>query len=66
MLWRDFEKVVLPWLDEIEEERSALNPDNPWLGLIVELCFMGDRIEDETFFIDCKTSHTDGYTWTFG
>ena len=38
------EKVVLPWLDEIEEERSALNPDNPWLGFgSVELCWaMGD------------------------
>ena len=26
------ERVVLPWLDEIEEERLAANPDNPWLG----------------------------------
>ena len=31
------EKVVLPWLDEIEEERSALNPDNPWLGFGLSL-----------------------------
>ncbi len=44
------ERVVLPWLDEIEEERLAANPDNPWLGFgSVELCWaMGDRIEDET------------------
>ena len=29
------ENIVLPWLSEIEEERVSLNPDNPWLGLVV-------------------------------
>ena len=47
------ERVVLPWLDEIEEERLAANPDNPWLGFgSVELCWaMGNRIEDELSLI---------------
>ncbi|HAF89272.1 MAG TPA: deoxyhypusine synthase, partial [Deltaproteobacteria bacterium] len=44
------ENIVLPWLSEIEAERRALNPENPWLGFgSVELCWaLGDRIEDES------------------
>ncbi len=44
------EKTVLPWLKEIEEERRAIQPNNPWLGFgSVELCWeIGDRLEDET------------------
>ena len=44
------ERVVLPWLSEIEEERKAENGENPWRGFgSVELCWaMGDRIEDES------------------
>ena len=53
------ERVVLPWLDEIEEERLAANPDNPWLGFgSVELCWaMGDRIEDETSLLYWIAKH---------
>ena len=43
------ETVVLPWLEDIEAERTAEQSGNPWLGFgSVELCWaMGDRIEDE-------------------
>ena len=53
------ERVVLPWLEEIEEERSAANPDNPWLGFgSVELCWaMGDRIEDESSLLHWIAKH---------
>ena len=43
------ENILIPWLDEIEEERKKENPDNPWLGFgSVELCWaIGKRITDE-------------------
>ena len=43
------EDVVLPMLAEIEEERRAESPEDPWRGFgSVELCWaIGDRIEDE-------------------
>ena len=42
------EKVLLPWLVEIEEERKALDETNPWRGFgSVELCWaIGERIAD--------------------
>ncbi len=53
------ERVVLPWLVEIEEERTVERPDNPWLGFgSVELCWaMGDRIEDETSLLYWVVKH---------
>lgn len=53
------ERVVLPWLVEIEEERTVEHPDNPWLGFgSVELCWaMGDRIEDETSLLYWVAKH---------
>ena len=53
------EEVVLPWLEEIEEERIAERPDNPWLGFgSVELCWaMGDRIEDEGSLLHWAAKH---------
>ena len=44
------EKVLLPWLSEIEDERKAKDSTNPWRGFgSVELCWaIGDRIEDES------------------
>lgn len=53
------EPIILPWLEEIEEERKSLNPDNPWLGFgSVELCWaFGDRIEDETSFLHQVAKH---------
>ena len=44
------EKVLLPWLSEIEDERKAKDRTNPWRGFgSVELCWaIGDRIEDES------------------
>ena len=44
------ERVLLPWLSEIEDERKAKNSSNPWMGFgSVELCWaIGDRIEDES------------------
>ena len=44
------ERVLLPWLSEIEDERKAKDSSNPWRGFgSVELCWaIGDRIEDET------------------
>ena len=43
------ENILIPWLDEIEEERKKENSDNPWLGFgSVELCWaIGKRITDE-------------------
>ncbi len=53
------ERVMLPWLDEIEAERSASQPDNPWLGFgSVELCWeIGDRIEDESSLLHWAAKH---------
>ena len=44
------ERVLLPWLNEIEDERKAKDSTNPWRGFgSVELCWaIGDRIEDES------------------
>jgi len=44
------EKVLLPWLSEIEDKRKAKDSTNPWRGFgSVELCWaIGDRIEDES------------------
>ena len=43
------ENILIPWLEEIEEERKRESPDNPWLGFgSVELCWaIGNRIKDE-------------------
>ena len=43
------ERVLLPWLSEIEDERKSQNNSNPWRGFgSVELCWaIGDRINDE-------------------
>jgi len=43
------ENILIPWLEEIEEERKKERPDNPWLGFgSVELCWaIGERIADE-------------------
>ncbi len=43
------ENILIPWLEEIEEERKKESPDNPWLGFgSVELCWaIGNRIKDE-------------------
>jgi deoxyhypusine synthase len=43
------ENILIPWLEEIEEERKKENPVNPWLGFgSVELCWaIGKRITDE-------------------
>jgi deoxyhypusine synthase len=53
------EQVVLPWLGEIEGERSTVASDNPWLGFgSVELCWaMGDRIEDESSLLHWVAKH---------
>ena len=53
------ERVMLPWLEEIEEERLALQTDNPWLGFgSVELCWaIGDRIEDESSLLHWAAKH---------
>jgi len=53
------EQTVLPWLAEIEEERRAANPDNPWHGFgSIELCWaLGDRIEDESSFLHWVAKH---------
>ena len=44
------EEVLTPMLQEIDEERRLINPENPWQGFgSVELCWaIGDRIEDES------------------
>jgi len=53
------EPIVLPWLEEIEEERRKINPENPWLGFgSVELCWaFGDRINDESSFLHHAAKH---------
>jgi deoxyhypusine synthase len=53
------EAVVMPWLEEIEAERTVEQPDNPWLGFgSVELCWaMGDRIEDEGSLLHWAAKH---------
>ena len=53
------EQVVLPWLIEVEEERTSENEDNPWIGFgSVELCWaLGDRIKDETSILHWVAKH---------
>ena len=53
------EAVVLPWLEDIEAERTAEQSGNPWLGFgSVELCWaMGDRIEDEGSLLHWAAKH---------
>ena len=53
------ESVMLPWLEEIESERQAAQPENPWLGFgSVELCWeIGDRIEDESSLLHWAAKH---------
>ena len=53
------ERVVLPWLSEIEEERTSEDGENPWVGFgSVELCWaMGDRIEDESSLLHWVAKH---------
>ena len=53
------EKRVLPWLQEIEDERKEKFPENPWLGFgSVELCWaMGDRIQDDTSLLYWVAKH---------
>ena len=53
------EAVVLPWLKDIEAERTAEQSGNPWLGFgSVELCWaMGDRIEDEGSLLHWAAKH---------
>ena len=43
------EEIMMPMLQEIDEERRKIDPENPWKGFgSVELCWaIGDRIEDE-------------------
>ena len=52
------EAKVLPWLSEIEEERS-MSRDSPWNGFgTVELCWaFGDRIEDEGSLLYWAAKH---------
>ncbi|MBC8437895.1 MAG: deoxyhypusine synthase [Euryarchaeota archaeon] len=53
------EKVVMPWLSEIDAERRAANPENPWHGFgSVELCWaLGDRIDDESSLLHWAAKH---------
>ena len=53
------ERVVLPWLGEIEEDRKKKDGENPWLGFgSVELCWsLGDRIEDESSILHWVAKH---------
>ncbi len=53
------ERVVLPWLTEVEEERTAENENNPWIGFgSAELCWaLGDRIEDESSILHWIAKH---------
>jgi deoxyhypusine synthase len=53
------ERVVLPWLEEIEEDRKKKDGENPWLGFgSVELCWsLGDRIEDESSILHWVAKH---------
>ena len=52
------EAKVLPWLSEIEEERSV-SSNSPWNGFgTVELCWaLGDRIEDEGSLLYWAAKH---------
>ena len=51
--------MVLPWLQEIELERSGGPEENPWIGFgSVELCWaLGDRIEDESSLLHWVAKH---------
>ena len=42
------ERVLLPWLEEIEDERKSVDDESPWRGFgSVELCWaIGDRIDE--------------------
>lgn len=53
------EKLVLPWLAEIEVERRKENPENPWRGFgSIELCWaIGDRIDDESSLLYWAAKH---------
>ena len=53
------EKSVLPWLQEIEDERLKMNPENPWRGFgSIELCWaFGDRIDDESSLLHWAAKH---------
>ncbi len=53
------ERVVLPWLVEVEEERTSENEKNPWIGFgSAELCWaLGDRIEDESSILHWVAKH---------
>ena len=53
------EKSVLPWLQEIEDERRKMNPENPWRGFgSIELCWaFGDRIDDESSLLHWAAKH---------
>ncbi|MEE3082630.1 MAG: deoxyhypusine synthase [Candidatus Thermoplasmatota archaeon] len=53
------EKLVLPWLAEIEVERRQNNPENPWQGFgSIELCWaFGDRINDESSLLHWAAKH---------
>ena len=53
------EQSVLPWLQQIEDERKAKNPENPWRGFgSVELCWaFGDRIKDESSLLYWAAKH---------
>ncbi len=53
------EKLVLPWLAEIEVERRQNNPENPWQGFgSIELCWaFGDRIDDESSLLHWAAKH---------
>ncbi|HJM18509.1 MAG TPA: deoxyhypusine synthase [Candidatus Thalassarchaeaceae archaeon] len=53
------EKVLTPWLSEIEDSRISESDSNPWLGFgSVELCWeIGDRIEDESSLLYWAAKH---------
>ena len=53
------ERVVLPWLSDVEEERTTENENNPWIGFgSAELCWaLGDRIEDESSILHWVAKH---------
>jgi deoxyhypusine synthase len=53
------EGVLMPMLQEIEDERREANPENPWQGFgSVELCWaIGDRIADESSLLHWAAKH---------
>jgi len=53
------EEILTPMLQEIDDERRAINPENPWQGFgSVELCWaIGDRIEDKTSLLYWAAKH---------